>query len=289
MPQPHSPSFLFCQEQHHHLLSLLSKEKPTHFSLSPRHHALRFISTLSNFHAFSPLTTVLAVNYFHRFAATLTLHIDKPWITHLAALACVSLAAKLHETHVPLLFHLQMEESEFVFEAKTIQRMELVVLSTLQWRMNPVTPVSFFQHILTTLPIIDHREFLCRCQRVLLSVIADSRVMSYLPSILAAAIMMHVIKEIEPFNATEYRIQIIGLLKSSEEQVNECYKLVLRRLVCCDDNGIHNLGQRCKRLSEPCSPAGIIDASFSCECSSDSWTVASVSVEPVFKRSKVQE
>ncbi|KAL2348363.1 hypothetical protein Fmac_002363 [Flemingia macrophylla] len=296
-----NPSFLLCQQQdahspttlantpdnHTHLLSLLSKETPTHFPLAPPHHALRSISTLSKFHAFSPLTTVLAVTYFHRFAVILTVPMDKPWMTRLAALACASLAAKLHQTHVPLLFDLQEEESEFVFEAKTIQRMELLVLSTLQWRMNPVTPISFFQHILTTLPLINPRDFLCRCERLLLSVIADSRVMSYLPSTLAAAIMIHVVKEIEPFNATEYRRQILGLLKNSEEQVDECYKLVRRLLVCCD--GIHNLGQRRKRLSEPGSPAGVIDASFSGECSSDSWTVATVSVEPVFKRSRVQE
>lgn len=72
-----------------------------------------------------------------------------------------------------------------------------------------------------------------------------------------------------------------------QEQVNECYKLMLRLLVCSE--GIHNLGQRSKRLSESSSPARVIDASFSCDSSNDSWTVALHSVEPVFKRRKVQE
>lgn len=40
--------------------------------------------------------------------------------------------------------------------------------------------------------------------------------MSYLPSTLAAATMIHVIKEIEPFNATQYIDQLLGLLKISE-------------------------------------------------------------------------
>ena len=31
-----------------------------------------------------------------------------------------------------------------MFEVKTIQRIELLVLSTLQWKVNPVTPTSFF-------------------------------------------------------------------------------------------------------------------------------------------------
>lgn len=51
----------------------------------------------------------------------------------------------------------------------------------------------------------------------MLQLLSDSKVMmSYLPSTLAAATMIHVIKEIEPFNATEYINQLLGLLKISE-------------------------------------------------------------------------
>jgi cyclin D3 len=46
------------------------------------------------------------------------------------------------------------------------------------------------------------------------TILSDSRVMmSYLPSTLAAATMIHVIKEIEPFNSTEYIDQLMSLLK----------------------------------------------------------------------------
>ncbi|GAB2226608.1 hypothetical protein Droror1_Dr00022421 [Drosera rotundifolia] len=40
---------------------------------------------------------------------------------------------------VPLLLDFQID-SKYVFEAKAIQRMELLVSSSLGWRMNPVTP-----------------------------------------------------------------------------------------------------------------------------------------------------
>ncbi|XLR15454.1 hypothetical protein S83_043392, partial [Arachis hypogaea] len=111
-----------------------------------------------------------------------------------------------------------VEEPKFLFEAKTVQRMELLVLSTLQWRMNPVTPISFFEHIVRRIGLktLLHWEFLWRCQRVLLSVIPNSRFMGYLPSTLDAATMIHVIKEIEPLNAMEYINQLMGLLKTSE-------------------------------------------------------------------------
>ncbi|GMP42228.1 hypothetical protein CsSME_00012043 [Camellia sinensis var. sinensis] len=59
----------------------------------------------------------------------------------------------------------QVEESKFVFEAKIIQRMELLVLSTLQWKMNPVTPLSFVDHIVRRFGFETdlHLEFLWRC------------------------------------------------------------------------------------------------------------------------------
>ncbi|KAE9607789.1 hypothetical protein Lal_00013412 [Lupinus albus] len=286
--------------EHEELVYLISKERETHFthlifdgSLEEhRFEAVNWISKVCAHFGFSALTTVLSVNYFDRFITNLTFQNDKPWMTQLVAVACLSLAAKMEETHVPLLLDLQVEESRFVFEAKTIQRMELIVLSTLKWRMSPVTPISFFEHIVRRLGLKSrlHWEFLWRCERILLNVIADSSVMSYLPSMLAAATMIHVIKEIEPFNATHYIDQLLGLLKISEEQVSQCHKLILKLLVC--NERIHNLRQKRKRLSRPSSPGGVIDASFSCDSSNDSWTnesLVSHSREPLFKKSRAQE
>jgi cyclin D3, plant len=72
--------------------------------------------------------------------------------------------------------------------------------------------------------------------------------------------------------------------------VNQCYKLMLKLLVC--DDGIYSLHQKRKRVSEPGSPGGVIDASFSCDSSNDSWTAASsvsLSLQPMFKRSRAQD
>lgn len=44
----------------------------------------------------------------------------------------------------------------------------------------------------------------------------DSRLMSYRPSTLAVAIMIHVISEVEPLSAMEHRNQLMVLLKISE-------------------------------------------------------------------------
>ncbi|CAL0312028.1 unnamed protein product [Lupinus luteus] len=96
--------------------------------------------------------------------------------------------------------------------------MELLVLSTLKWKMCPVTSISFFEHFVRRFGLKSplHWEFHRRSERVLLSVIADSRVMNSLPSTLAAATMIDVIKDIVPFNAMECRTQLLALLKTTE-------------------------------------------------------------------------
>lgn len=265
--------------------------------MAARKEAVHWIYTVKAHYGFSALTTVLAVNYFDRFVSSLQFQRDKPWMSQLAAVACLSLAAKVEETHVPLLLDLQVEESRFVFEAKTIQRMELLVLSTLKWRMHPVTPISFFSHIVRRLGLKTHLhwEFLWRCERLLLSVISDSRFACSLPSVLATATMLHVINEIEPHNPVEYQDQLLSVLKVDQEKVDECYKLMV------ETSGGHGSSQRQshkrKIVSVPASPNGVIDASFSSDTSNDSWAVASSSSssssswspEPRFKRSRAQD
>lgn len=61
-------------------------------------------------YSFSAFTAVLAVNYLDRFMASFQFHGDnnKPWMTQLVAVSCLSLAAKMEETQVPLLLDLQV-------------------------------------------------------------------------------------------------------------------------------------------------------------------------------------
>jgi cyclin D3 len=59
--------------------------------------------------------------------------------------------------------------------AKTLQIEELLVLSTLKWRMHTVTPISLFENIVRRLGLKSclhwEWEFMWRCERVLLHVI----------------------------------------------------------------------------------------------------------------------
>ncbi|KAH6818900.1 CYCLIN D3 [Perilla frutescens var. frutescens] len=222
------------------LQTLFSKERETRpesnagtaFSLSlARKESVEWILGINAHYGFSALTAILAVNYLDRFLCSLTVPKDKPWMMQLAAVTCLSLAAKVEETDVPLLLDLQVEGTKYVFESKTIQRMELLVLSGLKWRMNPVTPVSFLDHIIRRLGLKSyvHWEFLRSCENLLLSVASDPRFTLYLPSVLATATMLHVIHRFEPCSAVDYEHQLLGVLKINKEEVDECYEVITER------------------------------------------------------------
>ncbi|KAM7510418.1 hypothetical protein LguiB_009293 [Lonicera macranthoides] len=288
--------------EHDELVSLLDKEQgiclgskdlsSNESLMAVRGDAIDWILRVSGHYGFGAITVVLAVNYFDRFLLSPCFEKEKPWMSQLAAVACISIAAKVEETKLHLLLDLQVEEAKFVFEPKTIMRMELLVLSTLQWKMNPVTPISFLDHFIRRFGLKTrlHLEFIRRCERVLLSIITDPRFLCYLPSVIAAATITLVIEEVEPCNALEYQNQLMCILKISKEKLDACYKLILERL----DSHTYLQYQAPKRKYEsmPGSPNGVIDAYFSCDSSNDSWAVALLvnsSPEPPFKKSRARD
>ncbi|URD89178.1 Cyclin, N-terminal domain [Musa troglodytarum] len=207
------------------LCSLVAKDEETRpellpgdggdeaYLLSLRREVVAWVVHAAANHDFSVVTTFLAVNYLdrcfvpHAAAGGLRLQSDKVWMGRLPAVAALSLAAKVEETRVPLLLDLQVamplgteEENRYVFEAKTIRRMELLLLSALSWRMNSVTPLSFLHHLLPRLCSISTtaaasaarvQELLGDSEAALLSVVADWRWVRYPASVWAAAALLH--------------------------------------------------------------------------------------------------
>lgn len=98
-------SSLFSKEE----LSLLCNNLENNPSLAEsRREAVAWILKVVAHFSFSALTAVLAVNYLDRFLFSFQFQGDKPWMTQLVAVSCLSLAAKVEETQVPLLLYLQV-------------------------------------------------------------------------------------------------------------------------------------------------------------------------------------
>ncbi|XP_073022939.1 cyclin-D3-3-like [Primulina eburnea] len=273
---------LFCKEKESFTKSDNIVDTVCSLSLA-RKESVEWILRVNACYGFSATTAVLAVNYFDRFLWSSTLQKDnKSWMMQLASVTCLSLATKVEETDAPLLLDLQVECSKYVFDAKTIQKMELLVLSTLKWRMNPVTPLSFLDHIVRRLGVKDYKfirwEFLWSCENLLLSVISDSRIVQYLPSVLATATMLQVIHQFEPCNdSIDYENQLLLVLKTRKEQVDDCYNLISHIL--------HNKYSSPKRKSSQVSsiPNGSNDQLETSSCISSSPN------QPVQKKLRVQE
>ncbi|KAJ8500094.1 hypothetical protein OPV22_010646 [Ensete ventricosum] len=230
---------------------------------SARKEAVEWVARTAATHDFSVLTALLAVNYLDRCFLSraaggrlLRLQDDKPWMGRLAAVACLSLAAKVEETHVPLLLDLQVpapveavaEEGGFLFEPKTIRRMEFLVLAALGWRMNPVTPLSFIDHLLPRLCSKDNsantgsapagiaartRQLVRRCEAALLSVIADWRWVRYPASAWAAAALLQATESGDGGGTTAESPgtrHLISLLNAPKEALGECHQLILESM-----------------------------------------------------------
>ncbi|KAL1564790.1 cyclin-D3-1-like [Salvia divinorum] len=251
-------SLLHKEQEHQPLVKSRAVASPA----AARADAVDWILKVVHYYSFSALTAVLAVNYFDRFQHSSESRVEKPWMAQLTAVACISLAAKVEETHVPLLFDLQVvEETDYVFESKTIQRMEILVLSTLDWKMNPVTPVSFLDCIARKLGLLSE-IFLRRCHCLLLSLLTDCRFMKYPPSALATATMVYVISSVEPTIGVEHHDQLIGILGISKDKVESCCRLIEE--VATGDGLFYS----CNKRKLPGSPKGVVDVYFSSDDSS---------------------
>ncbi|KAK4352123.1 hypothetical protein RND71_027641 [Anisodus tanguticus] len=258
-------------------------EKNQSLTSSRREEAVEWILKATAYYSFSAQTAFLAVNYLDRFFSSIDqTQSHKPWMNQLVAVACLSLAAKVEETEVPLLPDLQVEESRYVFESKTVQRMELLVLSTLEWKMNPVNPFSFLDCITRRLGLKNFLclEFLRRCEKVLLYTVTDSRFIGYLPSAMASATMLHVLDRLKPGIGEKYQ-DLLGILGIVKDKVEECYRLIQEVAWNIDFRS-----NKRKFGTLPGSPTGVMDVSFSSDSSNDSWLVATSSPEPLSKKTR---
>ncbi|GAB2282650.1 Belongs to the cyclin [Dionaea muscipula] len=192
-----------------------------------RREAVEWMMRVNAHYGFSNTTLVLGVNNFDRFSFSIGFQRDRPWMIQLAAVSCLTLACKFEETHVPLLLDFQVD-CKYVFEPKTIQRMELLVLSTLNWRMNPVTPFSYLGHLIRRLGLeaqLRH-QVLSKCEELILSLIIEPRFLYYPPSVMAAATMVHIMNELEYCGSLEHHVCLMFAEKIRKDKVEDCCRFI---------------------------------------------------------------
>ncbi|XP_039041483.1 cyclin-D4-2-like [Hibiscus syriacus] len=182
------------EQQHLPNADYLKRLQSGDLELAARKEAVDFIGKVHSHFGFGPLCEYLSINYLDRFLSAYELPKGKAWTMQLLAVACVSLAAKMEETEVPLLLDLQVGECKYVFEARTIQRMELLVLSTLNWKMQAITPFSYIDYFLYKLndDKIPERSSILRSIQLISSTIKGIDLLESKPSEIAAAVAISV-------------------------------------------------------------------------------------------------
>ncbi|GMJ12385.1 CYCLIN D1;1 [Hibiscus trionum] len=137
----------------------------------------------------------------------IVLQSGKSWAMQLLSVACFSLAAKMEEMEVPALSEFQTEGCSF--ETKTIQRIELLVLSTLEWRMSLVTPFAFL-HVFITEMCKSSPPDMKLILHLIFFTLKEINVMKHRPSVVAVAAILRGLNQRLTRKALECRVNSVS-------------------------------------------------------------------------------
>ncbi|XP_030450049.2 putative cyclin-D7-1 [Syzygium oleosum] len=136
-------------------------------------------------------TIFLAANYFDRLISICKCQEWQLWIAELVSIACLSVASKFNETLSTLSIHeIQMEDLDHSFQPSTIQRMELMLLQMLGWRLVPITAYSYVELLTCNGNFLTshlHEQFITKVNDLLLHSLMDINFAEFRPSVIAAS------------------------------------------------------------------------------------------------------
>ncbi|KAI3510361.1 hypothetical protein L1887_17291 [Cichorium endivia] len=215
------------------------------FPANFHHEALRFISKISE--NLDPFATYLAVNYMDRFISTKKIvNQEKPWIVGLVAISCISLAVKMKNADLALP-NLQGYECT-MYDAKSISRMELLILTSLQWRMRSITPFSFLYYFLSLFHLQDLRlsqAIKHRASEIILRSPYEMMLLKFRPSVIAACALLHASQDlIIPLQYSQFRAAIFSCKYLNKESLEECLG-VMRDMVLDSCESISVVDHQC--------------------------------------------
>lgn len=208
----------------------LSRLRNGDLDIGLRREALDWMFKACAHFCFGEMCLYSAISYFDRFLSIYELPPSlerggKNWAFQLVAIACLSMAAKIEEVNVPSTLDLQAGVPKFLFEAKTIQRMEILVLNSLNWRIKAYTPCNFIDYYLRKMneggfplgPLIG------RSLGIILTTIEGIEFLEFKPSEIAAAVAMYVSGEMQAMDIDKAMSCLVG---DEKGRVVKCLELI---------------------------------------------------------------
>lgn len=148
-------------------------------------------------------TADYALSYFDRFLGSTQGSValcDRPTF-QLAFVSCLYSSVKLHEasTMSPVVFS---KLSRWTYDEQEIQEMEIIILKSIEWRMNPPTALSFVRQLLGLISLVDlpitSRLAAYDLAKVQIEVVlSDYRFVCVKKSVLAVAAVMNALEGLQ--------------------------------------------------------------------------------------------
>ncbi|XP_061373929.1 cyclin-D4-1-like [Gastrolobium bilobum] len=237
--------------------------------ITARLDAINWILKVHAFYQFRPVTAFLSVNYLDRFLSCSSLPRPSGWAFQLLSVACLSLAAKMEEPQVPLLLDLQLFQPRFVFEPKTVQRMELRVMANLKWRLRSVTPFDYLDYFISKLPSSSSSSsdsesmnwFISTASDLILSTTRVIDFLGFAPSTVAAAAVLCSAGHTHEANG---QLPLSFHDRVNKEMVRCCHQLMEEYVV--DTCPASRPKGRRAEPAPPSSPVGVLDAATCGSC-----------------------
>ncbi|XP_011048476.1 PREDICTED: putative cyclin-D6-1 [Populus euphratica] len=217
------PSDLFLIESDHMPSNnYLNTLKEMDFDGSFRREAISSVLRVSC--NFDPSLSYLAVNYLDRLLSSQGIPQPKPWLFRLLAVACVSLAAKMKEAE----FYISDTQGDggFVFDTQTIQKMEVLILGALNWRMRSITPFSFISYFISLFKPKDpplRQALKARASEIIFKAQNDINLLEFKPSLIAASALLYASHELFPMQFLCFRKAISNCSHVNKENLLQCY------------------------------------------------------------------
>ncbi|XP_065009465.1 cyclin-D5-1-like [Musa acuminata AAA Group] len=196
---------------------------------SARSDAVRWILKMKVLFGLGMRTAYVAASYLDHFCVHRSIDSmrDKSWAIRLLSLSCLSLAVKMEELKVPALSEFRTEDYRFQTEA--IQRMELLILSTLEWKMSMITPFSYLSYFASRFQEHGSEDLAWEAITLILASIEAINLVEYRPSVVAAAAILAASHERLTQKSVELKLSAISSFRPLDtDRVFSCYSLMIQ-------------------------------------------------------------
>ncbi|KAJ7981376.1 Cyclin [Quillaja saponaria] len=215
------PSLFLIESEHTPSENYLQSLKVRDYDISVRREVISLISQFCS--NLDPLLLYLAVNYLDRFLSSKGILQPKTWILRLLAMSCISLSAKMTKTEFS--FTDIKSDGGIIFDTQTIQRMEILILGALKWRMRSITPFSFIPFFISLFKLKDSplmQALKARATEIILKSQTEIMLLEFKPSIIAVSALLSASNELLPLQYQDFIKAISNCSFVNKEYMLQC-------------------------------------------------------------------